>query len=83
MIGNLIRGPQQVKALARFPGPAATSGADHPSMSAGLVSLVVTGAGMTGLFLVPVACSRQLPDVIRRRAAERRAGAGPAGLDDA
>ncbi|MET9017047.1 hypothetical protein [Streptomyces olivaceoviridis] len=56
---------------------------DDPSVSVGLLSAAVTGLGMIGLFFIPAAASRQLPDVIRRRAAERRAGAGPAGLDDA
>ncbi|MFE9360378.1 hypothetical protein ACFYPB_40780 [Streptomyces olivaceoviridis] len=56
---------------------------DDPSVSVGLLSAAVTALGMIGLFFIPAAASRQLPDVIRRRAAERRAGAGPAGLDDA
>ncbi|MFF8910973.1 hypothetical protein [Streptomyces olivaceoviridis] len=55
---------------------------DDPSVSVGLLSAAVTALGMIGLFFIPAAASRQLPDVIRRRAAERRAGAGPAGLDD-
>ncbi|NEA46683.1 hypothetical protein [Streptomyces sp. SID10815] len=55
---------------------------DDPSVSVGLLSAAVTALGVIGLFFVPAAASRQLPDVIRRRAAERRTGAGPAGLDD-
>ncbi|MET7919194.1 hypothetical protein ABZU45_25520 [Streptomyces avermitilis] len=55
---------------------------DDPSVSIGLLSVVVTGLGMVGLFFIPAASSRRPPDVIRRRAAERRAGADPAGLDD-
>ncbi|MGW2331702.1 hypothetical protein ACWC5C_38960 [Streptomyces sp. NPDC001700] len=56
--------------------------ADDPSVSVGLLSTVVTGLGMVGLFFVPAASSRQLPGVIRRRAAERQArsdSAGPGG----
>nr|BAK19812.1 hypothetical protein [Streptomyces rochei] len=45
------------------------AGADEPSVSVGLLSLVVTALGMVGLFFIPVACSRQLPDVVRRRSA--------------
>ncbi|MFI1169280.1 hypothetical protein ACH4UM_38415 [Streptomyces sp. NPDC020801] len=45
------------------------AGADEPSVSVGLLSLVVTGLGMAGLFFIPAACSRQLPDVVRRRSA--------------
>jgi hypothetical protein len=56
---------------------------DDPSVSIGLLSVVVTGLGMVGLFFIPAASTRQLLDVIRRRAAERHAGAGPAGLDNA
>ncbi|MGW2492312.1 hypothetical protein ACWCV9_34590 [Streptomyces sp. NPDC001606] len=56
---------------------------DDPSVSVGLLSAAVTALGMIGLFFIPAACSRQLPDVIRRRAAERRADAGRAALDDA
>ncbi|MFF2328556.1 MULTISPECIES: hypothetical protein [unclassified Streptomyces] len=47
--------------------------ADEPSVSVGLLSATVTGLGMVGLFFLPAACSRQLPDVIRRRS--RRAAA--------
>ncbi|WP_327278511.1 hypothetical protein OG609_45055 (plasmid) [Streptomyces sp. NBC_01224] len=38
---------------------------DDPSVSVGLLSATVTGLGMIGLFFIPAACSRQLPDVIR------------------
>lgn len=55
---------------------------DDPSVSVGLLSAAVTGLGILGLFFIPAAASRQLPDVIRRRAAEQHTGAGPAGLDD-
>jgi hypothetical protein len=54
-----------------------------PSVSVGLLSVAVTGLGMIGLFFIPVAASGRLPDVIRRRAAERRTSEGPAGPDDA
>ncbi|MYY85531.1 MULTISPECIES: hypothetical protein [unclassified Streptomyces] len=50
---------------------------DDPSVSIGLLSVVVTGLGMVGLFFVPATSSRQLLDVIRRRAAERTGPAGP------
>ncbi|WP_329156325.1 hypothetical protein OIU91_42825 (plasmid) [Streptomyces sp. NBC_01456] len=40
---------------------------DDPSVSVGLLSAAVTGLGMIGLFFIPAAASRQLPDVIRRR----------------
>ncbi|MFG2097312.1 hypothetical protein [Streptomyces sp. NPDC048612] len=40
---------------------------DAPSVSVGLLSAIVTGLGMIGLFFIPAACSRQLPDVVRRR----------------
>jgi len=42
---------------------------DHPDVSAGLLSLVITGLGMAGLFFIPAARSRELPDVVRRRSA--------------
>ncbi|MEU4654987.1 hypothetical protein AB0G32_13780 [Streptomyces sp. NPDC023723] len=32
----------------------------------GLLSAAVAGLGTTGLFFIPAAVSRQLPDVIRR-----------------
>ncbi|MEU2358541.1 hypothetical protein ABZ599_37190 [Streptomyces misionensis] len=35
-----------------------------------MLSVVVTGMGMVGLFFIPAASSRHLPDVIRRRAAD-------------
>ncbi|WP_424862736.1 tetratricopeptide repeat protein [Streptomyces sp. MMS24-I29] len=45
---------------------------DDPSMSVGLLSAIVTGLGMIGLFFIPAAASRQLPDVIRRRSSTTR-----------
>jgi hypothetical protein len=33
----------------------------------GLLNVTVTGLGMIGLFFIPAACSRQLPNVIHRR----------------
>ncbi|MGI5532462.1 hypothetical protein ACQEVX_35375 [Streptomyces syringium] len=39
---------------------------DDPSVSVGLLSAAVTALGMIGLFFIPAACSRQLPDVVRR-----------------
>ncbi|MEE6269113.1 hypothetical protein V2E29_26190 [Streptomyces diastatochromogenes] len=53
------------------------AGADEPSVSAGLLSLVVTGLGMAGLFAVPAACSRQLPDVFHRRSSATPDKAAP------
>ncbi|WP_328508313.1 hypothetical protein OG981_53670 [Streptomyces mirabilis] len=44
---------------------------DDPNISAGLLSAVVTGLGMVGLFVIPTAFSRQLPDVIRQRSRSR------------
>ncbi|WP_328760516.1 hypothetical protein [Streptomyces sp. NBC_00271] len=41
-----------------------------PDVSAGLLSAVVTGLGMAGLFFIPAAHSRELPDVARRRSAD-------------
>ncbi|WP_186001610.1 hypothetical protein [Streptomyces sp. IB201691-2A2] len=38
-------------------------------MSARLLSLVITGLGMAGLFFIPAARSRDLPDIVRRRSA--------------
>ncbi|MFC9626995.1 hypothetical protein ACFTXM_45930 [Streptomyces sp. NPDC056930] len=46
---------------------------DDLSVSVGLLSAAMTGLGMIGLFFIPAAASRQLPDVIRRRS--RRASA--------
>ncbi|MFF7339723.1 hypothetical protein ACFZAT_20580 [Streptomyces sp. NPDC008163] len=46
------------------------------SVSVGLLSSTVTAPGMTGLFFIPAAASRQLPDVVRRRS---RRTAGRAG----
>ncbi|MGW7529725.1 hypothetical protein [Streptomyces sp. NPDC054783] len=72
-------------ALAALGFTAATSvfcgvaAADDPSVSIGVLSVVVTGLGITGLFFIPAASSRQLPDVVSRRAA---AGTGSAGPDD-
>lgn len=48
-----------------------------PSVSIGLLSVVVTGLGMVGLFFIPAASSRRLPDVIRRRVSDRTGPAGP------
>ncbi|MGW3652466.1 hypothetical protein [Streptomyces sp. NPDC000878] len=42
---------------------------DEPDLSAGLLSVVITGLGMAGLFFIPAARSRELPDVVRRRSA--------------
>ncbi|WP_217210241.1 hypothetical protein [Streptomyces sp. AC550_RSS872] len=50
---------------------------DEPSVSVGLLSVAVTGLGMVGLFFIPAARSRQLPDVIR----SRRAPASPGEAD--
>ncbi|MET9483660.1 hypothetical protein [Streptomyces sp. NPDC006638] len=51
---------------------------DDPSFTLGLLSTAVTGLGMIGLFFIPAASSRQLPDVIRRRS---RADAAPGEAD--
>ena len=40
---------------------------NEPSVPVGLLSAVVTGLGMIGLFFIPAACSHHLPDVLRRR----------------
>ncbi|MEU5061294.1 MULTISPECIES: hypothetical protein [unclassified Streptomyces] len=40
---------------------------DNPSLTVGLLSVTVTGLGMTGLFFIPAACSRRLPNVTHRR----------------
>ncbi|MGW2051921.1 hypothetical protein ACWCPF_43405 [Streptomyces sp. NPDC001858] len=56
-----------IAAVSVFCGVA---GVDDTGVSAGLLSLVVTGLGMAGLFFIPAACSRQLPDVVRRRSAD-------------
>ncbi|MEV5658271.1 hypothetical protein [Streptomyces sp. NPDC052291] len=61
-----------VAAFSVFCGVASV---DDPSVSVGLLSAAVTGLGMTGLFFIPAAASRQLPDVIRRRS--RRTAAAP------
>ncbi|MFE9627755.1 hypothetical protein [Streptomyces sp. NPDC006527] len=66
-----------------FVAVASVFSVDDPSVSIGLPSVVVTGLGMARLFFIPAASSPEPPEVIRRRAAERRAGANPAGLDDA
>ncbi|MEU2441801.1 hypothetical protein ABZ595_37315 [Streptomyces rubradiris] len=50
---------------------------DDPSVSVGLLSTAVTGFGMIGLFFIPAATSRQLPDVIRRRSSTDPDGAAP------
>lgn len=53
-----------VAAFSVFCGVASV---DDPSFSVGLLSAAVTALGMIGLFFIPAAASRQLPDVIRRR----------------
>lgn len=63
-----------IAAVSVFCGVAA---ADHPTVSSGLLSLVITGLGMVGLFLIPAARSRHLPDVIRRRSAGTGDGVPP------
>ncbi|MFJ9033663.1 hypothetical protein ACIRQP_35210 [Streptomyces sp. NPDC102274] len=55
------------------------SSVDDPSVSVGLLGAAVTGLGMIGLFFIPAAASRQLPDVIRRRS--RRTGTAPGAAD--
>jgi threonine dehydrogenase-like Zn-dependent dehydrogenase len=50
---------------------------DDPAGSIGLVSVVVTGLGMVGLFFIPAAGSRQLPDVCRRAPTRRTGPDGP------
>ncbi|MBD0844736.1 hypothetical protein [Streptomyces sp. TRM68416] len=60
-----------IAAVSVFCGVAAV---DDPGVSAGLLSLVVTGLGMAGLFFIPAACSRELPDVVRRRFADSSDG---------
>ncbi|MYR90614.1 hypothetical protein GTY41_38295 [Streptomyces sp. SID685] len=80
-----LREPQILLSLAFVAAVSVLCGVaavDHPSVSIGLLSMVVTGLGMTGLFFIPAAASRRLPDVIRRRAAERRASSDPAGWDE-
>ncbi|MFF2927196.1 hypothetical protein ACFVTP_33130 [Streptomyces celluloflavus] len=51
---------------------------DGPWVSAGLLSATVTAFGMIGLFFLPVACSRQLPDVVRRHSGRPAAALGDA-----
>ncbi|MFJ4917615.1 hypothetical protein [Streptomyces sp. NPDC088726] len=53
-----------VAAFSVFCGVASV---DDPSFSVGLLSAVVTALGMIGLFFIPAAASRQLPDVTRQR----------------
>ncbi|MFJ3594749.1 hypothetical protein ACIQUY_39080 [Streptomyces sp. NPDC090231] len=53
-----------VAAFSVFCGVASV---DDPSFSVGLLSAAVTALGIIGLFFIPAAASRQLPDVIRRR----------------
>lgn len=45
-----------------------------PGVAVVLLSLVVTGLGMGGLFLVPAASSRRLPHVVRERSAASSGG---------
>ncbi|KIF67103.1 hypothetical protein HY68_35850 [Streptomyces sp. AcH 505] len=54
---------------------------DAPSFSVGLLSATVTALGMTGLFFVPAAASRELPDVVRRRSRRTPGEAGAADPD--
>ncbi|MHA4820177.1 hypothetical protein ACXZ65_38175 [Streptomyces aculeolatus] len=49
-----------------------TAAAKEPGVDTALLSLVVTGLGMVGLFFIPAALSRSLPEVVRRRAQGRR-----------
>ncbi|MFD7631735.1 hypothetical protein ACFV7Q_38000 [Streptomyces sp. NPDC059851] len=65
-----------VAAFSVFCGVASV---DDPSFSVGLLSATVTGLGMTGLFFIPAAASRQLPDVIRRRSRRTDTAVGGAG----
>ncbi|MFJ3198620.1 hypothetical protein ACIPJQ_39030 [Streptomyces griseoviridis] len=65
-----------VAAFSVFCGVASV---DDPSVAVGLLSAAVTGLGMTGLFFIPAAASRELPDVILRRS--RRTAAAPGGAD--
>ncbi|MFC9431926.1 hypothetical protein [Streptomyces sp. NPDC056987] len=65
-----------VAAFSVFCGVASV---DDPSVSVGLLSAAVTGLGMTGLFFIPAAASRQLPEVIRWRS--RRTAAAPGEAD--
>ncbi|MEU0163375.1 hypothetical protein ABZ154_32460 [Streptomyces sp. NPDC006261] len=64
-----------VAAFSVFCGVASV---DDPSVSVGLLSAAVTGLGMTGLFFIPAAASRELPassggaPVIRRPLPARR-----------
>ena len=58
-----------IAAVSVFCGVAAV---DHPTVSSGLLSLVLTGLGMAGLFLIPAARSRELPDVVLRRSGNRQ-----------
>jgi hypothetical protein len=67
-----------VAAFSVFCGVAS---ADDPSAAVGLLSAAVTGLGMIGLFFIPAAASRQLPDVIRRRSRRTVAAPGEADLD--
>jgi hypothetical protein len=64
-----------VAAFSVFCGVASV---DDPSVSVGLLSAAVTGLGMIGLFFIPAAASRQLPDVIRRRSRRAAAASGEA-----
>ncbi|WP_158698085.1 hypothetical protein [Streptomyces sp. PVA_94-07] len=41
--------------------------AEEPSVPVGILSTIMTGLGMIGLFFIPAACSPRLLDVIRRR----------------
>lgn len=54
---------------------------DDPSVSVGLLSATVTALGMTGLFFIPAAASRQLPDVVRQRSRRTATAPGEADTD--
>ncbi|MEW2302250.1 hypothetical protein AB0958_20140 [Streptomyces sp. NPDC006655] len=47
---------------------------DDPAVSAGLLSFTVTGLGMAGLFMIPAARSRELPDILHRRSTDSSDG---------
>ncbi|MCY0947805.1 hypothetical protein [Streptomyces antarcticus] len=79
---SLLREPWMLATLgfvAVFSVFCGVASVDDPSVSVGLLSAAVTGLGMIGLFFIPAAASRQLPDVIRRRS--RRTTAAPGEVD--
>jgi threonine dehydrogenase-like Zn-dependent dehydrogenase len=63
--------------IAVVPVLCGVAAADDPAGTIGLVSVVVTGLGMVGLFFIPAAGSRQLPDVCRRAPTRRTGPDGP------